>query len=604
MAQRDRASVGTRGYDSFQDVWRDGSDRHGCGRDAIRTVSGEDSMLFLHHADPRFLEGLRRHGFPSDHGLRLLNTGFVTTPFGQRWTGSAALAQATASGRPFHIDRITGGMPFQSLDGLQPIARGLKDDPHFLGFQAHEWDNSPIHDHRRIHKLFLDQGLAFDEAHFAQYAGRTSLPYFSGGNYATYRDLFHPLESPADLERYYEAYFRKLIATTAGQILSVNGYGQFHHAALRLGARNVMAEIGNQVPLTALQLACARGAARQCHKPFGVYYETWGGAPFGCTCTTRFSPWFADEQQLKAFHDMGSVGPQFGSSRSLQRRLLYFSWLSGAAWWSEEWGAENYFADWDSFPLTEYGRVASQFAQATRGVGPISPIIPAALVLPPEIWGVDVGYLAGSRSRLSGQVEPTPFHARLRQFVQSVYATQPARPGGDAHNLTPSPWIGCFDVLSADAPPALREDYAVTVCFDPSQATDAGRGGRRSFLYTGGDDQIGSCLAAVAESLPFRVRGEVGGAQARTADAILIGLFNNLGVTKSPGREELDPACTRQVTIEGSCAGLSWVCGADCLRRAEERSVTLELPPGGVAVISFPRSRGAADAGSAGRLRD
>ena len=547
-------------------------------------------MRFLHHADPRFLEGLKRHGFPADHGLRLLNTGFITTPFGERWTGSAALAQARSSGRPFHIDRITGGMPFQSLAGIDRIARVLADDPHFLGFQAHEWDNSPIHDHRRIQKLLLDEGLPFDEAHFAPYVGRTSLPYFSGGDYATYRDLFRPLKTLADLEGYFDAYFRRLVAATGGHILSVNGYGQFHHAALRLGARNVMSEIGNQVPLTALQLACARGAARQHDKPFGVYYETWGGDPLGCTCATSFSPWFADEQQLKAFHDMGSVGPQFGSGRLLQRRLLYFAWLSGAAWWSEEWGAENYFADWDGFALTDYGRVAWQFAEATRAVGPVSPIVPAALVLPRETWGVDVGYLAGRRDRLCGQVEPTPAHARLRQFVQRVYATQPQRPGGDAHNLTPSPWSGCFDVLSADAPASLLANYAVAVYLDPDQAVSAGDSGPRSFLYTGGEGQIGPCLQAIGESLPFRVDGEVGCAQGRTGDALLVGVFNNLGVTTSPGRETLDPSCARQVTVSGACSGLSWVCGAECLRRADARSVTLELPPGSVAVLSFPRA--------------
>lgn len=545
-------------------------------------------MRFLYHADHRFLEGLKQHGFSSDHGLRLLNTGFVTTPFGQRWAGSTVLSQARASGQPFHIDRITGGMPFQSLDGIMPIAESLRDNPNFLGFQAHEWDNSPIHDYRRIHKLFLDQGLPFDEEHFAQYVGRTSFPYFSGGNYAIYRDIFRPLESQADLEGYFEAYFRKLIAITAGQLLSVNGYGQFHHAALRLGAKNVMAEIGNQVPLTALQLACVRGAARQYHKPFGVYYETWGGDPFGCTCATSFSPWFADEEQLKAFHDMGSVGLQFGSSRSLHRRLLYFAWLSGAAWWSEEWGAENYFADWDSFPLTEYGLITKQFT-TTKGVGRIEPIVPAALVLPPDTFGLDGMYLAGSRDRLFGQIEPTPCHALLRQFIQRVYAAQSIRPGGDSHNLTPSPWIGCFDVLSADVPPAILGNYAVTVYLDPSQKTDAGRSGPQSFLYTGGEDQIDACLKAIAERLPFRVHGEVGCVQGRTADAILVGLFNNLGVSKSAGQEILDPAYTRQVTLEGSCSGLSWVCGADYLRRADKQSVTLELPPGAVAVISFPR---------------
>jgi hypothetical protein len=549
-------------------------------------------MRFLFHDDPRFLEGLKQHGFPCDDGRRLLHSGMVPSVFGQRWGGSEALARACAAGHPFHIDRLTGGAPFQPLDGITPIAQALKEVPHFLGFQAHEWDGSPLHDYRRIHKFFLDKGLPFDEANFAPYAGRTSMPYFSGGDFATYRDLFRPLESAADLKGYYEDYFRQLITLTAGQILSVNGIGQFYHAALRLGARHVMTEIGNQIPLTALQLACIRGAARQYGKPFGVYYETWGGEPFGCTCATSFSPWFDTPEQLKAFHDMGSVGPQFGSSRSLQDRLLYFAWLSGSEWWSEEWGAENYFSDWDGFPLTEYGRISKAFIEATRGIGRVTPIVPAAIVLPPDTLGFDTVYLAGARERLFGQVEPPPVHARMRQLARSLFATQPVRAGGDAHNLTPSPWIGCFDVLSDEAAPSLLDRYAVTVYLDPKQeqAGRTGHGTPQRILYTGEDAQVNTCLATVAAALPFRVSGEVGCVQSRAGERILVGLFNNLGVTKSAGRETVDPAFSRQVKVEGPCADLSWIRGSGFLRYAGKDEVTLELPPGEVAVLSFATS--------------
>ncbi|MCP4642278.1 MAG: hypothetical protein GY851_17670, partial [bacterium] len=307
-------------------------------------------MVFLHYTDTRFLEGLKQTGFPADHGFRLLNTGFKTTPFGERWLDTPRLAEAQASGRPYYIDRITGGMPYQPLVGIGQVAERLKDDPLFLGFQVHEWGNSPIHDYHRINKHILGKGLPFDKEHFAEYEGRMNLPYFSGGNYEMYQDVYRPLKTMEDVTTYFEEYFKKLIALTHGQVASVTGHTQLHHAALRLGAKNVMAEIGNQVSLTAFQIACVRGAAKEHGKPFGVYYETWGGSPFGCTCATDFSPWFATREQFEAFHDMGSVGPEFGSGRSLHRRLLYFAWLSGASYWVEEWGAENYFGNWDDYP--------------------------------------------------------------------------------------------------------------------------------------------------------------------------------------------------------------------------------------------------------------
>lgn len=546
-----------------------------------------ESMLFLHHADARFLHGLNLHGFPAEHGLRLLNTGFITTPFGQRWSGSPLLASARTSERPYYIDRITGGMPFQSLEGIEQIAKALKGDSRFLGFQVHEWDNSPFHDHRRIRELLVNQGKPFDEEHFAHYAGRTDPPYFSGGNYAIYRDLFQPLESMQDVRSYLETYFSQLVAMTAGQVMSVNGHGQFPHAALRLGAKNVMAEVGNQVSLTALQVACTRGAARQYGKPFGIYYETWGGSPFGCTCATDFSPWFATCEQFKAFHDMGEVGPRCGSSRSLQRRLLFFAWLSGAAWWSEEWGAENYFANWDDCPLTEYGWIVKQFADATAGLGPVTPIVPAAVILPPDAFGVDIACIAGSREKPFRFAQPDACHIGLRSIAPLLLAPQPIRPGEDAHNLTPSPWSGCFDVLSAEVPPSLLSHYAVAICFDAAQARQAAR--HHPHVCLGAQEEFQGCLPAIRDRLPFRVEGEVGCVQASTPDRLLIGLFNNLGITKTGEQEVGTPEFSRLVTVEGSCSSLAAIWGSEHIRRTGSGSVTLELPPGEVTVLSFPR---------------
>jgi len=44
------------------------------------------------------------------------------------------------------------------------------------------------------------------------------------------------------------------------------------------------------------------------------------------------------------------IGDNLGSSPSLQRRLLFYSWLSGATYYAEEWGAENYFENWTITP--------------------------------------------------------------------------------------------------------------------------------------------------------------------------------------------------------------------------------------------------------------
>ncbi len=541
-------------------------------------------MLIFHYNEPRFLAGVSKHGFPGEHGLRLLHTGHATTPFGERWRNSPALASARESRRPYLIDRIAGGMPFQSLDGVTDVARALKDDPNFLGFQVHEWDNTPLHDYNRINQEFFDKGIPFTEANFAPYAGRTKRLYLSGGDYNFYRDLHPSLNSMEDVKRYLEKYFIRMVELTGGQVLSVNGHGQFPHAALRLGGKNVMAELGNQVPLSAFQISCVRGAGREFNKPFGVYYETWGGQPFSCTCATSFSPWLPGEGQFQAFENYGGARPEGGSGRSLHRRLLHHAWLSGAHWWAVEWGAENYFSDWDRHPLTEYGRITLAVSQLARDVGPIQPIVPAALVLPPHAIGIDVAYISGLRRTVLDIADPDPCHALLKQWAVEMLSPQPWRQGFDAFNLTPSPWVGGIDVLSAEAPAALLSQYDVVMYVDEKERARADH--PKALGVDAESARAGQ--AVIRRRWPIRVDGEVGCAQAHAGDRLLVGVFNNMGMTKVDGRESGDPQFARTATLTGACDDMRSLCGEQYVRRQSGR-VSIELPPGGLAVLSFAR---------------
>ena len=545
-------------------------------------------MIFLRHAEPHFREGLRQHGLLEGAGYRLHNTGSAKHRFGDQWAKSPLLAESRESGRLYYFDRICGGMPFQSLDGLAEIAASLKNDPNFLGFQVHEWGNSPIHDYERIHELILGKGDPFDAAHFVGFEGRIDRPFFSGGDFNTYRDIFRELNSLHDVESYLEQYFSKYVELASGQVLSVTGFGQLHHAALRLGAKNVMPEIGNQVPLTALQIAFARGAAREHGKPFGAYYEPWGGAPMGGYCALSFSPWapgIPDLTQLSGFN----LGPKFGSSRSLQRRLLYFSWLSGAAFYGEEWGAECCFSNWEDYPLTEYGAIVNEFAAINRDFPRPTPITPAALVMPPHTFGVDIRYVAGAADNVWRIAPPDVFHDQLRSFAERFYAPQPRIPGEDSRNLTPSPWIGCFDVLSADAPDAVLNGYPLLIYFDQTQATESGLPKERTLVFEDTPEIVGECMSRLRALLPYCVSGRVGCIQARSNGRHLVGVFNNLGISKTVEKgEDADPAATQDVAISGQCNGLEPICGNDTIVNSESNEVQLRIPAGRLAVLSFP----------------
>ncbi len=317
----------------------------------------------------------------------------------------------------------------------------------------------------------MDKGFPLDRQHFAPLEGRIETPYFSAGDFNIYKDLYEPLHSLADVERYLERYFKKIIDLTYGQVISVTGFAQFHHAALRLGAKNIMPEIGSQVPLTALQIAFARGAAREYGKPFGVYYEPWGGSPFGCVCALAFSPWYAGVQKLQKKMGEYRIGQEYGSSRSLQRRLFFYSWLAGAAYLSEEWGAENYFSDWEDYSLTEYGEIVQDFRVISHQYSRPKPVVPVALIMPEGTFGVDIRYIAGNAKKLY-QVAPTDlFHEQLAAFATDVLAAEvQIGSGKESANLTPSPWISSFDVLSAEVPEEILKKYQFLVYFDKAQA--------------------------------------------------------------------------------------------------------------------------------------
>jgi hypothetical protein len=330
-----------------------------------------------------------------------------------------------------------------------------------------------------------------------------------------------------------------------------------------------------------------RGAAWEYGRPFGVYYEPWGGKPFGCPCALEFSPWFANSglrrDEWKTFEP--NIGEGFGSSRCLQRRLLYYTWLSGATWWAEEWGAENYFANWDDYPLTEYGRIVKEFREATAGLGQPEPIVPAAVVLPPDTRRIDLKYVGHKREKLHDLVEPDEFHQRLRHFADAVLGSGPVPSFDESANLTPSPWIGCFDVVSASAAEEMLGKYGMLVYFDAHQAQSSGAPRDRIQLYEARPEDATRLTAALGALLPFRVQGRVGCAFARVDGRYAIGIFNNLGIAKTKGQETADTTAAQKVVIRGVTHSVQYICGQPYAISSEPGTVVLQLPAGQVAVL-------------------
>jgi hypothetical protein len=189
-------------------------------------------------------------------------------------------------------------------------------------------------------------------------------------------------------------------------------------------------------------------------------------------------------------------------------------------------------------------------------------------------------------------MEPDELHVRLRHFAKHVLGTRPYKYGNDDFNLTPSPWIGSFDVLTADAPAELRNTYRLVVCFDEEQARRIASSGQFLIVYTGKDDDARKCVARLEGISGCHVEGEVGCVRAFTTEMKgLIGLFNNSGVSKRNGKETTDPKAMQRVVVHGVPADTQLVVGSKFISKRDAGSVELALPAGEVVVLLLPDGR-------------
>lgn len=529
--------------------------------------------------------GLQQHGFLKEYGTSIRNNGASTTCFGERWKESAILDRVRKTDKPYYFDRITGGFQFQSLDGIQDVIKNLENDDNFMGFQAHEWGHSPLCDYNRINEFFIKKEIDFNQANFAEYEGRIDYPFFSGGNYEVYKDLYRPLHSAADARSYLKDYFSAHVEKTNGKLVAVNGTAHGYHTALQLGAENIMAEIGGQIKLIALQLAFARGAAKQYGKEFGFYYEPWGSKPVSASCAVGFSLWYNDRKPVDNRFMGSRAGIGFGSSRALHKRLLYFAWLAGATYCAEEWGAENYFSNWTDYPLTEYGKVMKDFIDQTSRLSSPKPIVPAAVVFPEELLPLDANGIIGGTKIFKGQ-DPEPIYSTLQRFAEEFLS---ANQEGDheSDNLTSSPWLGAFDFFTESAPPHKLEQYSCVVYLDRDQFNASPLSTDKKILYPGRSKETSVITNRLQSALPFHVGGEIGSIQSTCDDSYLLALFNNHGASINDQKTVIDATQKRSCQVKGNVSSYNILKGQESYCSSTKDSLEFDIPAGEFVLIQF-----------------
>ncbi len=291
---------------------------------------------------------------------------------------------------PMYIDRLQGGCFFEGYDYDMNLVRAYREmlGEKFFGFQMHEW----------MSNFISDTGKLVD--------GKCPEPWTEENITATLkRDFpfphifteamsvkeFAEVGHITDLSKYLntmKALFLKRQKYTDGMLLPCDSAILGYSLEFKNGAKRVMPEIGQQTAHTSVQIAYARGMAKAYGKSFGTYYEPWGGKPFSACNYQKdgLNEWNISNDSFP-FKTAGGNG---GSSRSLQKRMYFCSYMSGAEFISEEWGLCNTFYDWNDFEFTPYGQVKKDFidfAEKNKNIG--KPITPIAAVIPKEIISLD-----------------------------------------------------------------------------------------------------------------------------------------------------------------------------------------------------------------------
>lgn len=544
-------------------------------------------MKCFFNDSPELSLGLEQHGFMLDNGVCIRNNGASTTPFGERWSDNPRLISAVESGKSYYFDRIIGGFQYQSLEGIDTIVQKLENDANFLGFQAHEWAHSPLADHRRVDEFLIERGLEFNHANFSQYEGRVDYPFFSGGDFHIYKDLYRSLTSASDARGYLRDYFSKIVRMTGGNLVAVNGYSQGYHMALQLGAKNIMAEIGNQVKLTALQLMFTRGAAREYEKEFGFYYEPWGSSPVSAPCAVGFSTFYDDCGDVDKRFMGHNIALGFGSSRKLHERLLYFAWLSGASYCAEEWGAENYFHNWTDFPLTEYGRVMKDFVELTDSMATPEPIVSGAVVFPSRYLPVDISGVVAEHVHKFFKADEE-IYPKLRRFSEELLSANRKDGDHESNNLTSSPWLGSFDFFTEHVTDDKLKSYEFVVYLDEEHFRNSTLPCSRKYYYTGKRGETNVYANEIGKALPYEVEGDVGSIQATCSDSRIVGLFNNYGAILNGQLTAIDQSQVRRCVVKGVTGNFNFLKGDKSYISKDKHSISLEIPAGELVLIQFP----------------
>ena len=577
-------------------------------------------MKFFHVYNETCFEGLVKNGMINrDTGFKIQHC--FAVPEAYQFNKLAAVGGRLYNllrdtGAPFYVDRIAGGItyyPYRFDRSLIAAYRELLGD-WFLGFQLHESASNRRVEWKRMMDAMGTKGH-FDARLLRQRLMSASAVTPDGEHLVSLSHdtpEYYATRTYAETVEAFEAEIRDLfarrLADTDNNILPCDSYYLFSRLQREMGMRTFMPEVGCQIPMTRVAAALARGTAKAAGRTWGEYYECWRAMPDGSYCMPCFNSepvneWYLTQQTHT--DDFTSFGKNGGSSRLLQNRLYFHALMSGADYFSEEWGLNCSYTDMREFTLSEYGIVKKNFLRTAQTLRGIRATIPFAVILPrdypcvelPDIWELD-GYRYGVHRDEYMKCRLTPaqksYYGHIEDVIKLIFGRVSEKPDSEAHVLTNSRFGDLFDILYADEKEEILAQYD---CLIDATAEDSFRSGPiGSKLKTLSSRDLGlleqelrarvrAVMPCVCDGLDWLVSTDEAGTR-------YLSIFNNEGNNRFLDRSDvLDHEADTCVTVRFHVPARPEIsvrsCGAVSIQADAEGGWRVFVPAAGFAILTF-----------------
>lgn len=390
---------------------------------------------------------------------------------------------------PFYVDRISGGTTWHDYIFDKELIRDYKNilGDWFLGIQLHEsGSNRRRAEWPSVIRLMGHKGpYNLEELKAKKLLSKTAydgqLLYGFSQDSVEYWSTLKYAESYQDFTKEFLELFARRMADTDNNVLPCDSYYMATKHQNDMGMNTFMPEVGCQIPLMRLQIALARGVANVNDKTWGAYYECWREIPgigycMPCFNNELMNEWYLTQEQHG--DDFTSYGKNGGSSRLLQDRIYNHAYMSGADYFSEEWGLNCSYSDMQDFTLSEYGQLKKDFINKTLEMGNMKATIPFAIVLPNEYACVElpdiftdwkIGDYRQTYLESALTKEEINFFGHVEDVLKLIFA-RVENIGNEGHVLTNSRFGDLFDIIYEDTTDCALEKYEYLI-----DATKEGR---------------------------------------------------------------------------------------------------------------------------------